>query len=454
MAPSTGDRPASHVMLKWAVGQSPEHSTIDEHKEMISRRGKVVWAKFGKSIGQSRFDQLKAQIDAGITTHIYLLGGTETRLLRATLIDIAQGTAAVDGTLIPDYYRAELAGGETCFTFSEIDSTDLFPGIDDLLALQSTPEKKISESLGGQTTVFYVWEKQTPDQGLSTPQDTDETRLQQLAESLNWTLDATREVVHGVHGRKRQMILTGPPGTGKTYVAEKIAKHLTNGDDSRIKIIQFHQSYGYEDFVEGLRPVAKDGLGFEFSPVAGVLLKLVKEIEEDGDTRVLIIDEINRANIARVFGELLFLLEYRDKTIHLMLNDREFALPEQLIIIGTMNTADRNIRSLDVAMRRRFKFFELLPDEQVLRREYLRPSRTNNLGESLYTGFRALNAQLESDIDRHHTIGHSYFLDRQMTADVLRDIWKQEIHPLIEDYFFDQPDKADSYTFESFWPNA
>jgi 5-methylcytosine-specific restriction protein B len=454
MAGETADVPASHVMLKWSAGQTPEHSTIDEHAEMIRRRGKVVLAKIGKPLALSRVEQMQQQLAVGAATRVYLLGGQETRLLRANLVGIEQGLANVDQTLIPEHYRAGLTGDETCFIFDSIDSTDLLPVIDNLLVLQSNPGKKISESLSGQTTVFYVWEKTSADQVLQVPSLTEGARMQALADSLNWTLEATRDVVDGVRGKKRQMILTGPPGTGKTFVAEKIGRFLTDDDPSKVRIIQFHQSYGYEDFVEGLRPVAKGGSGFEFDAVPGVLLNLCKQIEDDGETRVLIIDEINRANIARVFGELLFLLEYRDKTIHLMLNDREFSLPDELIIIGTMNTADRNIRSLDVAMRRRFKFFELLPDETVLRKEYVRPSRTNSLGDALYNGFRALNEQLVRDIDRHHTIGHSYFLDKQMSGDVLRDIWKHEIYPLIEDYFFDQPETAERYTIESFWPDV
>lgn len=279
-------------------------------------------------------------------------------------------------------------------------------------------------------------------------------RLRELANTLNWDVDYTRDVVDGVRGDKRQMILTGPPGTGKTFVARAIANYLVEDNKDRVRLVQFHPSFGYEDFVEGLRPVALELGGFEFKRVPGAVVEMADAINSDGESRVLIIDEINRANISRVFGELMFLLEYRDETIRLMLDPRPFSLPDSLVMIGTMNTADRSIRSLDVAMRRRFKFYELLPDVKVLRRIYETTPRHNILGEGLFVGFEALNQRLEADIDRHHTIGHSFFVSNVMTHDVLQGVWDHELLPLIEDYFFDQPDKVSEYSFDSFWPHG
>ena len=159
----------------------------------------------------------------------------------------------------------------------------------------------------------------------------------------------------------RQIIFYGPPGTGKTYLARKLARHLT--DDGAVKLVQFHPSYTYEDFFEGYRPAQGDSGTLTFTLRAGPFRAFAEAAKADASTAyILIIDEINRANLAKVFGELYFLLEYRDQPINLQYSPgNEFTLPENLFIIGTMNTADRSIARIDTAMRRRFKFVELDP---------------------------------------------------------------------------------------------
>ena len=292
------------------------------------------------------------------------------------------------------------------------------------------------------------------------PVDNTETdgKVEQLAKALNWPVQRTSDIVQSLKGSKKQIILGGPPGTGKTHSAEILAEFFVK-DSSYVKIVQFHPSYGYEDFMEGLRPVAIPAGGFEFRRVPGVIPTLASLIDGDndgpgdGETRVLIIDEINRANISRVFGELMYLLEYRNKSIQLMLADEEFSLPENLIIIGTMNTADRSTRSLDIAMRRRFSFFELLPDVDVLKKFY-KSGPKNELGDELFTGFENLNKKLLGDLDKHFTIGHSYFMTDTMSKAQMRNTWSQEIFPLIEEYFFDQEDRISEYSLNTFWPSV
>lgn len=282
----------------------------------------------------------------------------------------------------------------------------------------------------------------------------DSTNLEEL---IGWPAETIENVIEALLDRTPQVVLAGPPGTGKTFAARHIAAAILGeaGDlgNSAITLVQFHPSYGYEDFVEGLRPtLGSDGI-VQFENVPGVIVQLAHEIQENDAPRVLIIDEMNRANLARVFGELMYLLEYRDSNIKLM-SQEGFNLPPNLYIIGTMNTADRSIRSIDIALRRRFDFFEVAPDVEILRRFFRANPSQNHFGDELYSGFLELNLKLESELDRHHQIGHSFFMRYPLDAKALRRIWRQQVHPLLEEYFFDQPDLLSDYSVADFWPSA
>jgi len=254
-----------------------------------------------------------------------------------------------------------------------------------------------------------------------------------------------------------QIVLAGPPGTGKTLVAQGLASMLLRrhgvSEDEHTKLVLFHPTYGYEDFVEGLRPMANEHGQIEFRSVPGPILRLAKEIENDGAPRVLIIDEINRANIPRVFGELMYLLEYRDEAIDLMLHSN-FKLPSQLYIIATMNTADKSTRVMDIALRRRFDFFTLDPDVEALRWFYEHGKGVNAFGDELYEGFTRLNEKLSEELDKHRLIGHSYFMHELLDLGTLRARWDRQIKPLLDEYFFERQAKENQYTLESFFPSA
>jgi 5-methylcytosine-specific restriction protein B len=235
-----------------------------------------------------------------------------------------------------------------------------------------------------------------------------------------------------------QLIFYGPPGTGKTYIAQELARHLAT--ESNVKIVQFHPAYSYEDFFEGYRPTGQGGeqVGFALKP--GPLRSLVDRANENPDSvYVLIIYEINRGNLAKIFGELYFLLEYRDKSIDLLYSSDDtepFILPKNIVILGTMNTADRSIALVDAAMRRRFAFLPLHPSEEptneILRKWLADKGHPAQVADYL----DELNTRID---DADFKIGPSYFM-RPAVYDAdgrgLERVWRTAILPLLEEHHY------------------
>ena len=241
---------------------------------------------------------------------------------------------------------------------------------------------------------------------------------------------------------KRQIIFQGPPGTGKTYVAQALANCLAGSKD-RVKLVQFHPSYAYEDFVRGFRPKTTENGQAMFELQDGPLLRAAQEARKEPDTKhFLVIDEINRGNIAKVFGELYFLLEYRDKKISLQYQrepGETFSLPENLYIIGTMNTADRSIALVDLALRRRFYFIEFHPDKDPVKsvlRKWLKKTAKQDAPDMVWVADVVEEANRQLEEYKHAAIGPSYFMRDNLQKDDVPRIWEHSVSPYIEELLF------------------
>ena len=233
--------------------------------------------------------------------------------------------------------------------------------------------------------------------------------------------------------RKQQLILYGPPGTGKTYLAERLARYLVD-DGGFSELVQFHASYAYEDFVQGIRPQVVEG-ALHYELAAGHFRRFCAKARQAGEKPcALIIDEINRANLARIFGELMYLLEYRARPITLAAGGPEFSIPANVYLIGTMNTADRSIALVDQAMRRRFSFVRLWPNYQLLA-NYL--ANRGIPPEKLVALVKEVNQSIG---DEDCELGISFFMVADI-ATALAHIWQGEVEPYLEEVFFDRPDQ-------------
>ena len=242
--------------------------------------------------------------------------------------------------------------------------------------------------------------------------------------------------------RKKQAILHGPPGTGKTFAAQQLARLLTQKEDGIWQTVQFHPAYDYADFMEGIRPQTTPSGQLSYVQQAGIFLRFCHEARQRQGACVLLIDEINRANLSQVFGELFYLLEYRDAEIRLASGER-FSIPENVYLLGTMNTADRSIALVDHALRRRFAFIHLAPNFDLLRRYHQQHTEFD------VQGLCRLLERINLDIDDpHYALGVSYFLVPSIETD-LPDIWQMEIEPYIEEYFFNHTGRVESYRWSN-----
>lgn len=250
---------------------------------------------------------------------------------------------------------------------------------------------------------------------------------------------------------KKNLILQGSPGVGKTFVAQRIA-YLQMGckDADRVEMVQFHQSYSYEDFIQGYRPNSKGG----FELKNGIFYEFCRKAACDPlKDYFFIIDEINRGNLSKIFGELLMLIEHDKRgnnnkiTLTYAADNDKFSIPPNLYIIGTMNTADRSLAIVDYALRRRFAFVEILPQfGEKLKLFLSKQGATDSLIKSILHKINSLNKRISSELGKGFMIGHGYFCNTNSSSineDWYNRIIRNEIAPLLLEYWFDNEKKAE-----------
>ena len=256
--------------------------------------------------------------------------------------------------------------------------------------------------------------------------------------------EASYETLVRLIRKKKNVILQGAPGVGKTYAAKRLAYSMMGEKDAeRVMMVQFHQSYSYEDFIMGFRPSEK---GFELKH--GAFYTFCKKAEEDSDNEYFfIIDEINRGNLSKIFGELFMLIESdkRGVELRLLYANEKFSVPANVYIIGMMNTADRSLALLDYALRRRFAFFEMQPGFETEGFRAYRMALQSERFDKLILCVENLNNAIAADesLGEGFRIGHSYFCNlKEADEQTLSNIVEYELIPLLKEYWFDEPTKV------------
>jgi hypothetical protein len=257
--------------------------------------------------------------------------------------------------------------------------------------------------------------------------------LEEVARETYLPIEQLEEWVGLLDGPKPQALFYGPPGTGKTFVARGLAEHLA-GASGEVLCVQFHPSFSYEDFIEGLRPVVADGQ-IRYEVRRGLFTSFCERARSKRGRYVMLIDEINRAELGAVLGELMMLLEYREDRVQLPYSQERFGIPRNVVILATMNTADRSLALVDFALRRRFHAIEMRPDRDVLS-AYL--AKVDEPPDLVLKFFDIVQQRVGSP---DYAPGHSYWMKSDLSPAGLDRLWRFELRPYLAEYWFEHPSR-------------
>lgn len=282
--------------------------------------------------------------------------------------------------------------------------------------------------------------EEVPDEDTDTTEYTKKDFLDEVFIS-----EAKYDEMYAVLMRKQNIILQGAPGVGKTFAAKRLAYSIMGAkNDDHIQFVQFHQNYSYEDFVEGYRPAASG-----FVRTDGIFKRFCIDAADAPDEKFFfIIDEINRGNLSKIFGELLMLIEkdYRGQAATLPYSGRSFTVPKNLYIIGMMNTADRSLAMIDYALRRRFSFVDMKPGFDTDGFKEYMSSKGSSTMKALVEEVKQLNVDIKEKLGKGFCIGHSYFVfDEPCSDELLKNIVNYDILPMLAEYWFDDEEQYEMW---------
>jgi 5-methylcytosine-specific restriction protein B len=414
----------------WLLAWNPKHwpwSALNAHREK-TRNGETVTERWRCAASAPREGEKVFLVRLGVEPRGVIAIGTVARRPYQS-----------------QHYDAERAeGGDTTqyidVAFSDIRDASLDPFVSIDALEHDAPDQTWSTQSSGieikpkaARKLSALWDSLGPPRG-------------EKQSAATVSLQATPDT-----GEPLNLIYYGPPGTGKTFRLQQHKVNYTGSDGERFEFVTFHQSYAYEDFVEGIRPIPTAGGQISYKIQHGVLRRVCQRAQKDPGRRyALFIDEINRGNIAKVFGELITLIE-GDKRLRFDSSGRvtsglelslpysgdRFGVPANIDVIATMNTADRSIALLDTALRRRFRFEELMPNPSIIDSHGSGIIPDDEGGEvDLRALLAAMNARLAHLLHRDQTIGHAYFTKVTSFAD-LRAVMAREVLPLLQEYFYD-----------------